>query len=125
MVRRDFYLPTMQADVAAYVATCEECQRNNPSNVRSAGLFQLLEVPGQRWEKISMDFITHLHKTRAGYDSLLVMVDYLTKMMVLRPTHGTATVVDTERIFMDSVVRLHGLPKVIVSDRDARFTSNF
>ena len=55
----------------------------------------------------------------------MVMVDYLTKMMVLRPTHGTATAVDTARIFMDAVVRLHGLPRVIVSDRDTKFTSNF
>ena len=72
-----------------------------------------------------MDFITHLPKTRAGYDSLLVMVDYLTNMMVLRPTHGIARAVDTARIFIDAVVRLHGLPRVIVSDRDTKFTSNF
>ena len=125
LVSRDFYWPTLQADVATYVATCEECQRNKPSNVRPAGLLQPLEIPGQRWKKISMDFITHLPKTRAGYDSLLVMVDYLTKMMVLRPTHGTATAVDTAWIFVDAVVRLHGLPRVIVSDKDTKFTSNF
>ena len=72
-----------------------------------------------------MDFITHLPKTRTRYDSLLVMVDYLTKMMVLRPTHGTATTVDIGWIFVDSVVRLHGLLKVIVSDRDKKSTNNF
>ena len=53
------------------------------------------------------------------------MVDYLTKMMVLRPTHSTATAVDTAKIVMDPVVRVHGVPRVIVSDRDTRFTSNF
>ena len=72
-----------------------------------------------------MDFITHLPKTRAGYDNLMVIVDYGTKMMILRPTHSIATVVDTARIFMDAVVRLHGLPRVIVSDRDTKFTSSF
>ena len=72
-----------------------------------------------------MDFITHLPKTRAGYDSLLVIVDYVTKMMILRPTHSTDTAVDTARIFMDAVVREHGLPRVIVSDRDTKFTSSF
>ena len=46
-------------------------------------------------------------------------------MMILRPTHSTATAVDTARLFMDSVVRLHGVPRVIVSDRDTKFTSNF
>ena len=50
-----------------------------------------------------MDFMTHLPKTRAGYDSLLVIVDYVTKMMILRPTHSIATAVDTARIFMDAV----------------------
>ena len=72
-----------------------------------------------------MDFITHLLRTRSGFDSLLVMVDYLTKMMVLRPTHSTAMAVDTARIVMDAVVRVHGVPRVIVSDRDTRFTSSF
>ena len=125
LILRDFYWPTVQADVATYVATCEECQRNKPSNQRPAGLLQPLEVPGQRWERISMDFITHLPKTRNGYDALLVMVDYVTKMMLLRPTYSVATAVDTAKLFVDSVVRAHGLPRVIVSDRDTRFTSHF
>ena len=51
-----------------------------------------------------MDFVMHLPKTRAGYDNLLVIVDYVTKMMILRPTHSTAIAVDTTRIFMDAVV---------------------
>ena len=111
--------------MTSYVQTCEECQRNKASNQRSAGLLQPLEVPSQRWERVSMDFITHLPRTRSGYDSLLVIVDYITKMMILRPTHSTATAVDTARLFMDAVVRLHGVPRAIVSDRDTRFTSNF
>ena len=104
LISRDFYWPTIRADVTTYVQTCEECQRNKASNQRPAGLLQPLEVPGQRWERISMDFVTHLPKTRAGYDSLLVIVDYVTKMMILRPTHSTAIAVDTARIFMDAVV---------------------
>ena len=72
-----------------------------------------------------MDFMTHLPKTRAGYNSLLVIVDYVTKMMILQPTHSTAIAVDTARIFMDVVVQEHGLPRVIVSDRDTKFTSSF
>ena len=67
-----------------------------------------------------MDFITHLAKTRSGYDALLVMVDYVTKMMILRPTYSTATAVDTTRLFVDAVVRAHGLPKVIVSNRGTK-----
>ena len=72
-----------------------------------------------------MDFITHLPKTRSGYDVLLVIVDYMTKMMILRPTYSTAMAVDIARLFVDVVVWAHCLPKVIVSDRDTRFTSHF
>ena len=72
-----------------------------------------------------MDFVMHLPKARAGYDGLLEIVGYVTKMMILRPTHSTAIAVDTVRIFMDAVVREHGLPRVIVSDRDTKFTSSF
>ena len=72
-----------------------------------------------------MHFITHLPKTRSGYDVLLLMVDYVTKMMILRPTYSMATVVDIARLFIDAVVRAHGLPKVIVSDNDTKFTSHF
>ena len=52
-------------------------------------------------------------------------MDDVTKMMIVRPTHSTAIVVDTARIFVDAVLQVHGLPKVIVSDRDTRFTSHF
>ena len=72
-----------------------------------------------------MDFVTHLPRTRARYDSLMVIIGYVTKMMMLRPTHSTATAVDTTMIFMDAVARLHGLPRVIVSNRDTKFISNF
>ena len=72
-----------------------------------------------------MDFITHLPRTRAGYDSLMVVIDYVTKLMILRPTHSIAMVVHTTRIFMYAVVQLHGLFRVIVFDRDTKFTSSF
>ena len=72
-----------------------------------------------------MDFIMHLPKIRVGYDSLLVIVDYVTKMMILRPTHSIAIAVVNARIFMDAVVREHGLLRVIVSNRDTKFTSSF
>ena len=66
LISRDFYWPTIHADVITYVQTCEECQRNKPSNQRLARLLQPLEVPGQRWERISMDFITHLPGPEQG-----------------------------------------------------------
>ena len=72
-----------------------------------------------------MEFITYLPRTKAEYNSLMVIIDYVTKMMILWPTHSIATAVDRARISMDAVVRLHGMPKVMVSNRDTKLTSNF
>ena len=65
---------------------------------------------------MSMDLITHLPKTKSGYDSILVIVDYLTNMVVIRPTYGATTAIDIAKLFVDLVVRVHGLPRTIVSD---------
>ena len=89
------------------------------------GLLQPLEVSTHRWERVSMDLITHLPKRKKGYDSLLVIVDYLAKMIVTRSTYGIATAVDIAKLFVDLVVRVHGLPRTIVSDCDSKFTSHF
>ena len=66
LINRDFYWPTIHASLTRYVQTCEKFQKNKPSNQRPAGVLHPLEVPGQCWERISMDFIKHLSRTRVG-----------------------------------------------------------
>ncbi|KAJ9525206.1 hypothetical protein QJQ45_020746, partial [Haematococcus lacustris] len=83
-----------------------------------------LYIP-HRWEHVSMDLITQLPSTAAGHDAIVVFVDKLTKMIHAVPTTTTVTAPILARIFFDHVFRLHGLPKVIVSDRDPRFTAAF
>ena len=70
-----------------------------------------------------MDFITQLPKTKASLDAILVVVDMFSKMVHFIPTKTTATAPDTAQLFFDNIFKLHGLPKAIVSDRDAKFTS--
>jgi len=70
-----------------------------------------------------MDFITELPRTAAGYDTLLVVVDKLSKMCHLIPTDGNLTVERLAPLFFTNVIRLHGWPTTIVSDRDKLFTS--
>ena len=72
-----------------------------------------------------MDFIVELPQTQEGYDTIVVFVDRLLKMVHLHPTKTTATAMDIANIFFNTVFQLHGLPKVIVSDRDPKFTSKF
>lgn len=72
-----------------------------------------------------MDLITQLPKTATGYDAIVVFVDRLTKMIHLAPTMTTVDAPGTAKLFFDHVVRQHGMPLAIVSDRDPRFTSTF
>ena len=72
-----------------------------------------------------MDFITELPMTWRQHDSLMVVVDKLTKathFILVKSTHAFD---DIAKIFMKEILKLHGLPKAIVSDRDVKFTSNF
>ena len=70
----------MKRDVAAHVALCDICQRVKAEHQRPAGLLQRLQIPVWKWEEISMDFIVGLPRTQAGYDSIWVIVDCLTKV---------------------------------------------
>jgi hypothetical protein len=87
-------------------------------------LLQPLPIPEWKWEVVTMYFITGLPRTGKIHDSIMVVVDNLTKFahfIPLKTTHKETDVVD---IFMKEVARLHGIPKTIVSDRDSKFTSN-
>ncbi|KAJ9519727.1 hypothetical protein QJQ45_013405 [Haematococcus lacustris] len=122
---RLYFWPRMAASVHDYVRTCLACQRNKSNTQRPIGLLQSLPVPQHRWEHVSLDLITQLPNTTAGHDAIAVFVDKLTKMIHAVPTTTTVTASTLARLFFDNVFRLHGLPKVIVSDRDPRFTSIF
>ena len=125
LVSRTFWWPRMAKDAENYVLSCPSCQRNKPQSGKTPGLLQPLPVPANPWDSISMDYVVALPKTEGGYDAVLVLVDRLTKMVHLAPTVTTCTAEHTARLFFDNVVRLHGVPRNVVSDRDAKFTSKF
>jgi hypothetical protein len=120
-----YYWPKMSKAVHKYVTSCEQCQRNKSSNQQPAGLLQPLSTPNHWWEQITMDFIVQLPITKTGYDAIVVFVDQLTKWAHFYPTCTTSTAPDIAKIFFDGIFHLHGLPSVIISDRDAKFTSHF
>ena len=72
-----------------------------------------------------MDFITRLPKLAGNFDSIFVVVDKLTKVSHLIPTQMNASALDIAQLFVKEVVRLHGIPVCIISDRDVKFTSEF
>lgn len=124
-IQRQYWWPKLTADIQAYVGTCPACQHNKATNQKEAGLLQPLPIPSRKWESIGMDFIVQLPCTTAGHDSILVVIDRLSKLVHLIPTTTEATALDVANLVIKEVVKHHGLPSSIVSDRDSKFTSHF
>ncbi|GJS62819.1 reverse transcriptase domain-containing protein [Tanacetum coccineum] len=94
---RDMYWwPGMKRDIATYVSLCLTCCKVKAKHQRPSGLLQQPEIPEWKWDKITMDFITKLPKTKSGHDTIW---------------------------YIDEIVARHGIPVSIISDRDGRFTS--
>eukprot|EP00253_Pinus_taeda_P014522 PITA_14522 len=124
-LRKEYYWPKMKKEVTEYLARCLECQQIKVEHLHPAGLLQPLPIPEWKWETISMDFITGFPRTKKNNDSIMVVVDKLTKATHFIPVQSTYKVVQIAHIFMQNVFKLHGLPKVIIYDRDVKFTSTF
>ena len=122
-LRSDFYIPDDCALVQDWVRACEVCQRNKTDAMRPAGLLQPLEVPSQVWADISMDFIEGLPKV-SGKSVILTVVDRFSKYAHFIALGHPYTAATVARAFFDGVVRLHGFPTSIVSDRDPVFTGH-
>jgi hypothetical protein len=122
-LRSDFYIPGDRALVQDWVRSCSTCQRNKTEARRPAGLLQPLDVPTQVWADISIDFIEGLPKV-AGKSVILTVVDRFSKYAHFIPLGHPYTAASVARAFFDGIVRLHGFPSSIVSDRDPVFTGH-
>jgi hypothetical protein len=115
----------MKRDIVLYVSLCDTCQRVKAEHQRPARLLQPLKISKWKWEEIGMDFIDGLPCTQAGYDSIWVIMDRLTKaahFISVKTTYSGAKLVE---LYMYWIVCLHGVPKKIVSDIGSQFSCKF
>jgi hypothetical protein len=124
-LKQKYWWYGLKRDVAAHVAMCDVCQRVKAEHQRPAGLLHPLKIPEWKWEEIGMDFIVGLPRTSAGYDSIWVIVDRLTKVAHFIPVKTTYSGAKLAELYMARIVCLHGVPKKIVSDRGSQFTSRY
>jgi hypothetical protein len=122
---RSLYWWTRMKRIAKYVSECDTCQRIKASHLKVAGTLQPLLIPSWKWEDLSMDFIVGLPNTSRHHDSIWVIVDRLTKTAHFLPVHSTHKTEKYVEIYIDQLVRLHGIPMTIVSDRGAPFVARF
>ena len=120
--QRHYWWPNMSAWIADYVASCQVCARYKAPRHRPYGLLQPLATPDRPWGSISLDFIEGLPPSK-GYDSILVIVDRLTKFAILAPTYKTVTAKQTAVLLWGNLVRHFGYPDHMVSDRGRQFIS--
>src|SRR6266508_6234499 len=124
-LKTNYWWDGMKADIAAFVARCDICQRVKAEHQRPAGLLQPLPIPVWKWDEISMDFIVGLPRTPKGHDSIWVIVDRLTKVAHFIPVRITFGGDKYAQLYVDHILRLHGVPSRIVSDRGPQFTARF
>ena len=125
-LKRYYHWVGMKKDVARWVAKCPTCQLVKAEHQVPSGLLQNLPIPEWKWDHITMDFVTGLPTgIKSKHNAVWVVVDRLTKsahFMAISDKDGAEIIAEK---YIDEIVRLHGIPVSIVSDRDTRFTSKF
>jgi hypothetical protein len=123
-VKKLFAWRGLKSQVTDYVKQCAVCQQAKHKLVKPAGLLQPLPIQAGAWQDITMDFIEGLPKYD-GFNYILVIVDRFTKYAHFLPLKHPFIAPQVARVTFDGVVKLHGMSRTILSDRDKIFTSHF
>jgi len=124
LVTRNYWWPGISRYIASYVQGCDRCNRTKTFPAKPLGKLTPTQIPKDTWQIITVDLITGLPESH-GYDSIMVTVDRLSKMVHVCPTTAKLSSEGLARLFRDHVWKLHGLPEQIISDRGPQFVSGF
>jgi len=122
LISRRYDWPKIREDIKRFIKNCDKCQRTKVVRHVPYGLLQSNEAPDRPSKSIAMDFITDLPKSE-GYDTILEVIDRLTKMSHFIPCSKNLDPRQFANLFMKEIVRLQGLPHNIITDRGTQFTS--
>jgi hypothetical protein len=114
----------MGKDLREFCESCEACAWAKGSTKKPMGKLHPLPIPMKPWDSIGMDFIGPFPKSK-GFNYLWVVICRMTSMVHLIPVHTKITATELSWVYCREIVRLHGLPSSIVSDRDSKFTSKW
>ena len=115
----------MKKHIGDFVRRCLTCQQVKAEHQRPTGLLHPLGVAEWKWEHVMMDFVTQFPWTLQGHVAVWVIVDRLTKSAHVLAVWMTFTLEEFCKLYVWEIVRLHGVPLSIVSDRDPRFMAHF
>ncbi|MBW0497922.1 hypothetical protein O181_037637 [Austropuccinia psidii MF-1] len=125
-VARTYWWPKWEKELSEYIITCERFQKANRKHGKKYGLHQHIEEAKHPWETINMDWVTGLFpKGKENFNACLIIVDRLRKSMRLLPRHKEDTAMDTALLSWNIIISTCGVPKIIISDGDQKFTSGF
>ncbi|MBW0511529.1 hypothetical protein O181_051244 [Austropuccinia psidii MF-1] len=116
--------PKWEQKLSEYINTSERCQKGNRKHGKKYGLLQHIEDPKHPWETINMGWATGLVPGgKENYNACLIIVDKFSKSMRCLPCHKEDTAMDTALLFWNNMISTCGVPKIIISDRDPKYTS--
>ena len=124
-LRRQFWWHGMKRDIFDFVSKCLVCQQVKAEHQVPTGLLQPIMVPEWKWDRVTMDFVSGLPVSASKKDAIWVVVDRLTKSAHFIPVRTDFSLDKLAELYVSQIVRLHGVPISIVSDRDPRFTTRF
>ncbi|MBW0537520.1 hypothetical protein O181_077235 [Austropuccinia psidii MF-1] len=116
LVKRDFHWSGMTQFIKDYVSSCQHYSRNKNIHHKNFGFLKPLPITNCPWIHLSMNFITQLPLSNS-FDSILVIVDRFSKMVVSIPIMSSITSSDLAHLFIKNIFSKNFLPSSIVSDR--------